>query len=503
MFRAQLRYYTIKFINASYSPATVLQSKSTAYGETPVYAGQTPVYNPSASDVEDWGEFIEWTPQIVPVAGDATYTAKFKSRASKTRKLLTRQLKTVESSTVTVIGDYALAYSKNLVTASFPAATTVNTDAFNSCSELTRLELPEVTKIGNSAFYYCSNLTRMELPKVTKIENYAFYGCSKLTTLVIGVDSDAVCTLDSTGAIPSSVTKIYVPYALVDAYKAATNWSSYASKIAAYEEPTECVSLTITADNVAGYETTATVHYTAVCKYNKEGTSQGDSTMTFTGTGKSEAFEKNPSTESSRQVVVSYTFLGKTATATITQGKYVGDPLGGTIFYIDDTADGEYEFYNAEGTVISSVAVGDAPAMYKVLTPGTRDKYYICNTTLYPRLQWGMFGTSTGATGTAIGTGKSNTDTVMATSAATKSGTIWYKLAQNRSNSLEGCTDWFVPSKDEMNAVRTAGIISFSNELIWSSSEGSSDGACSWDYSGWNNNSYKRNSHSVFFARAF
>ena len=501
-FRATLRYYTIKFVNASYSPATVLQSTSVAYGTVPTYTGSTPVYNPSASDAEEWGEFTEWTPAIVSVTGEATYTAKFRSLASKTRKLLTRQLKTVESDTVTVIGDYALAYNENLTTASFPAATVVNTSAFSRCSNLKTVDISAATTVQDDAFYYCSNLSRLELPKVTKIGNYAFQYCNKLTTLVVGVDNDTVCTLGDTNAIPSSVKKIYVPYTLVDAYKTATNWSSYASKIVSYEEPTECISLTITAENVEGYQTTAPVRYTAVCKYSRGEISQGDSTMTFTGTAKSKAFEKNPSTESSRQVVVSYTFLGQTATATITQGKYIGDPLGGTIFYIDDTADGAYEFYDAEGNIISDVKVGDKPAMYKVLTPGTKDKYYICHTTLYPSLQWGMGGTSTGATGTAIGTGKSNTNTVMATSAATTSGTIWYKLARTRSNSLEGCTDWFVPSKEEAEAVRTSGIISFMHKFILSSSEINSDTAWGWNNSSWYNYS-KGTNNSVFFARAF
>ena len=36
-------------------------------------------------------------------------------------------------------------------------------------------------------------------------------------------------------------------------------------------------------------------------------------------------------------------------------------PVGGTIFYIDDTADGVYEFFDAYGNVIESVQVGDRP----------------------------------------------------------------------------------------------------------------------------------------------
>ena len=99
---------------------------------------------------------------------------------------------------------------------------------------ITELEDSEIEVIGISAFRSCSALTSVSLPAATKIGSYAFNSCSALTTLYIGTESDTVCTLSSTNAIPSSVTDIYVPEALVDSYKTATNWSSFADKIKAY-----------------------------------------------------------------------------------------------------------------------------------------------------------------------------------------------------------------------------------------------------------------------------
>ena len=425
---------------------------------------------------------------------------------------------------VTSMGSDAFYGCSLLPEISFPLLTTVPNSAFKRCTALSTLNLPKVTKIegpafeesglpsaefplvttvGYNAFSSCKNLSTAKFPKATSIGSSAFYSCFNMTSIIVGTELDdetAICTLDSTSSLPSSIGAIYVPYNLQDKYKTATNWSSFASKIQGYEQPVACQSLTITADDVAGYQTSTTIHWEATCTYSIEDMMQ-PGTMVFKGDAVSDTFGKNPSSNSSRSVEVSYTFLGKTATTTITQSKYVGDPLGGTIFYIDDTADGAYEFYDAEGNIISSVAVGDSPALYKVLTPGTKDKYYICNTKLYPNWQWGTYGISTGATGTAIGTGKSNTNTVMATSAATTWGTIWYQLAQDRSNSSGGCTDWFMPSKDEMEAVRTSGVISFSNKNIWSSSEYNSDRA--WRYSGGWGNSYKNNNNSLFFVRAF
>ena len=48
--------------------------------------------------------------------------------------------------------------------------------------------------------------------------------------MYIGTESNTVCTL-GVDAIPSSVTDIYVPEALVDSYKTATNWIYYSDKI--------------------------------------------------------------------------------------------------------------------------------------------------------------------------------------------------------------------------------------------------------------------------------
>ena len=111
--------------------------------------------------------------------------------------------------------------------------TSIGSGAFDSCSSLTSVSLPKVTSIGNQSFQNCSSLTSISFPKVSSIGYGTFQGCSSLTTIYVGTESDTVCTLSSTDAIPSSVTDIYVPATLVDRYKSATNWSKYASKIKA------------------------------------------------------------------------------------------------------------------------------------------------------------------------------------------------------------------------------------------------------------------------------
>ena len=96
-----------------------------------------------------------------------------------------------------------------------------------------------VTRIGGSAFNSCSALTTADFQTATSIGNYAFQSCSALTTLILR--SGTMATLGNTRAffstpISSGTGYIYVPAALVDSYKAASNWSTYANQIRAIED---------------------------------------------------------------------------------------------------------------------------------------------------------------------------------------------------------------------------------------------------------------------------
>ena len=136
---------------------------------------------------------------------------------------------------VTLIGEGAFALCTSLTSITIPdSVTSIGDSAFYGCTSLTSVIIGNgVTSIGDSAFYGCTGLTSITIPSsVTSIEYYAFRGCTNLTEIDFSTHN-AVPTLADTSAFSntSSSLVIKVPSALLDEWKAATNWSTYADKI--------------------------------------------------------------------------------------------------------------------------------------------------------------------------------------------------------------------------------------------------------------------------------
>lgn len=202
--------------------------------------------------------------------------------------------------------------------------------------------------------------------------------------------------------------------------------------------------------------------------------------------------------------------------------------VGGTIFYIDDAAGGEYQFFDAEGNVIENAGVGDRPYAYRVIRKGSKDKYYVYHDELCEG-RWSnreddedeISENESLGTSEDTGSGRTNTGIAMATSGSFgRYPTIWYRLQQIRNVKAGGCNDWFIPSKDEVEKLRlaiksgsiTGGTIArssydasaFGNKYLWSSSEYSSQSVWLWSpfYHLWGGY-YKYGDSFVFFIRAF
>lgn len=132
---------------------------------------------------------------------------------------------------VTSIGRSAFANCSGLTNIIIPnSVTSMDRGAFVSCSKLTSVTISNgVTSIIANAFMMCSELTSITIPDgVTSIGDFAFNSCNKLKKVIIKATS--VPTLSSS-SFPNSIEKIVVPKSAINAYKAASNWSSYADKI--------------------------------------------------------------------------------------------------------------------------------------------------------------------------------------------------------------------------------------------------------------------------------
>lgn len=120
---------------------------------------------------------------------------------------------------------------KGLLRFSFPSGvTTVAVSLCYGCSKLSEVVFPNtITRISQTAFQ-STGLTSVTIPSsVTRIDAQAFAQCYKLVEVIM--EPTTPPTLGVNVFLGSALTSIYVPDASVEAYKAATNWSTYASKI--------------------------------------------------------------------------------------------------------------------------------------------------------------------------------------------------------------------------------------------------------------------------------
>jgi hypothetical protein len=158
---------------------------------------------------------------------------------------------------VSSIGDYAFNYCYALSNVTIPSGvSSIGNYAFRYCQALSDVTIPSgVSSIGNSAFNYCQALSDVTIPSgVSSIGNSAFQNCQAMSNVTI---SSGVSSIGNSAfrycygvknfyiykSVPPTLggaacfdniaadAVIHVPAASVNAYKKATNWAEYASKM--------------------------------------------------------------------------------------------------------------------------------------------------------------------------------------------------------------------------------------------------------------------------------
>ena len=135
------------------------------------------------------------------------------------------------------IGDSCFSACLALKSIDIPAAVEqIGVTAFSGCTFLEHvngLGDCKITTLPSRCFQNCVNLTEAELPStVTAMNAGCFNNCSQLQSLTIKATTPPTLGTNALNNTHADL-KIYVPADSVEAYKAASGWSAYATKIQA------------------------------------------------------------------------------------------------------------------------------------------------------------------------------------------------------------------------------------------------------------------------------
>lgn len=133
---------------------------------------------------------------------------------------------------VTKIRGYAFYYVAGLDgLMEFPNVTDVGMGAFRSCTNIKQVKIPKNETLSNNVFHSCEKMEFVDIGYTVSLSSGVFNNASSLKEIVIRKNDEpaALTNVSAFNGTPfasgGTGGKIYVPAALVEDYKAATNWS--------------------------------------------------------------------------------------------------------------------------------------------------------------------------------------------------------------------------------------------------------------------------------------
>ena len=153
---------------------------------------------------------------------------------------LSNTMEVLDNSLVTSLRTRVCQSATKLVTVNLPNVTSLGAYAFYQCSNLETFTLPKLTTISTQTWYMCPKLEHADCGQLNSITAQTFNSCAALKALILRKTS-SICTLsNANGVSGSGIGKgtgyVYVPADLIEAYKTATNWSTFANQFRAIED---------------------------------------------------------------------------------------------------------------------------------------------------------------------------------------------------------------------------------------------------------------------------
>ena len=155
-------------------------------------------------------------------------------------------LVSIKCANVKSIKSNAFVNATSLETAEFPSLTYIEYAAFRNCSKLKELIFKNPIKYPaggwTEIFNGCSAIKKIDFKSIDTFgNNYSPFGGTKSLEALIIRNTDAICNLPQNNAfggsaIASGTGYIYVPAALIEEYKVATNWVTFAEQFRAIED---------------------------------------------------------------------------------------------------------------------------------------------------------------------------------------------------------------------------------------------------------------------------
>lgn len=194
--------------------------------------------------------------ELINALLEGTLTGDFCDNTLKTIGgfgLSNQQIQSVNCPLVETLGAGAFYNCDNLTDVNLPSAYDFSAgEAFNSCDSLSKIVLPSATHIGRRTFGNMGRLKIIDLPALELCEFQSFSACSQLIAIAIRSSNVAVARRSDFievscyhfhGTVNATYNPngekdgyFYVPKALIEDYKVATNWTTYDDRFRALED---------------------------------------------------------------------------------------------------------------------------------------------------------------------------------------------------------------------------------------------------------------------------